>query len=113
MWLCVRFCIGLHVCVCVWVCLCVRACMHVCVWVMVCKCPSFCALVCDFACGCVCVSAHPRVRCVPTRARARAHHVMFGLLNDAAIAAHSAALPIPNGTYLPAAVSTPEHPRPL
>ena len=30
------------------------------------------------------------------------HHVMFGLLNDAAIAAHSAALPIPNGTYLPA-----------
>ena len=46
---------------------------------------------------------------------------MFGLLNDAAIAAHSAALPIPNGTYLPAypceysrappaTVGTPEYP---
>ncbi len=68
-------------------------------------------------------SARPRVRCVhqPTSVACARHHVMFGLLNDAAIAAHSAALPIPNGTYLPAypceysrappaTVGTPEYP---
>ena len=60
MYVCLRVCAWVYLCVSVGVCECVRACVYGCVWVCVCVCvcvPVYlCVRVC--VCMCVCMGAH-------------------------------------------------------